>query len=202
MTEDDNLRSRLRRADPAAALAPLTPDETSRLLEETMTTTIVPPRVTTGRRRRLPVLIAAALVLLAAAGASWLLTRSTPPAINTLKPSVTVVSLTVAGGGQRKCAEPTAEILAAGTDFAFAGTVTGIAGDVVTLSVTHVYKGAKADEVRVRQAPGRSEEMLGSGRFETGQKYLVASSEGGVLTCGYSGEADSLGLRELYEKAF
>jgi hypothetical protein len=29
-----------------------------------------------------------------------------------------------------QCVEPTAEVLATGTDFAFAGTVTGIADDV------------------------------------------------------------------------
>jgi hypothetical protein len=113
-----------------------------------------------------------------------------------------VVSLTAADGPQRKCVEPTAQILATGTDFAFAGTVTGIADDVVTLSVTRVYKGAKAVEVRVGRAPGKSEQMVGSGRFETGQKYLIASSEGSVLTCGYSGEADSLGRQDLYDKAF
>ena len=202
MTEDDDLRSRLRRADPAASLAPLAPDETSRLLEETMTTTIVPPGATTGRGRRLAVLVAAALVLLAAAGGGWLLTRSTPPVIDAIKPAAVVVSLKAAAGPPRKCSAPAAETLATGTDFAFAGTVTGIAGDVVTLSVTHVYKGATADEVRVGQAPGRSEYLLGSGRFETGKKYLIASSEGGVLTCGYSGEADSLGLQDLYDKAF
>jgi hypothetical protein len=44
--------------------------------------------------------------------------------------------------------------------------------------------------------------MLGSGRFETGQTYLIASSEGGVMTCGYSGEADSMGLQDLYDEAF
>jgi len=196
MTEDDDLRSRLRRADPAASLAPLAPDQTSRLLEETMTTT-VSPRVSTGRGRRFAVLVAAALVLLAGGGTSWLLTRS-----EVGKPSAVVVSLSMADGAPRKCVPPTVEVLAGGADFAFAGTVTGIAGDVVTLSVTHIYKGAEADEVRVAQTPGSSEQMLGSGRFETGQKYLIASSAGGVLTCGYSGEADSLGLQDLYENAF
>jgi hypothetical protein len=131
-----------------------------------------------------------------------LLTRPAQPVIDAVKPSAVVVSLTGADGPPGKCAEPTAQILATGTDFAFAGTVTGIAGDVVTLSVTHVYKGARADEVRVGQAPGRSEEMLGSGRFETGKNYLIASSDGGVRTCGYSGEAESPGLQDLYDKAF
>jgi hypothetical protein len=199
MIEDEDLRSRLRRADPAASLAPAAPDEVSRLLEQTMTTTAA-PRVSTGRQRQFAVLVAAALVLLAAAGVGWLVTRSTPAAIHG-KPSALIVSLT-ADGIQRKCVAPTAQVLANSADFAFAGTVTGIAGDVVTLAVTHVYRGAEADEVRVGQAPGSSEQMLGSGQFEVGKKYLIASSAGGLVTCGYSGEADSLGLREMYEKAF
>jgi len=199
MTEDD-LRSRLRRADPAASLAPLAPDEASRLLEETMTTT-APPRTTTNRPRRYAGLVAAALVLLAVAGAGWLLTRPGQPVIDAAKPSAVVVTVTT-DGIMRKCVEPTAQILATDADFAFAGTVTGIAGDVVTLDVTQVYKGTKADEVRVAQAPGSSEQMLGSGQFEKGKKYLIASSDGGVLTCGYSGEADLVGLQELYDKAF
>lgn len=199
MTEDDDLRSRLRRADPAASLAPLAPDEASRLLEETMTTT-APPRIPTGRHRRLPVLVAAALVLLAVAGAGWFLTRPAPPAIDAAKPPA-VVTLTT-DGIQRKCMEPTAQILTTSTDFAFAGTVTGIAKGVVTLSVTHVYKGTEAAEVKVGQAPGSSEQMLGSGQFEMGKKYLIASSQGAVTTCGYSGEANSIGLQELYDQAF
>ena len=44
--------------------------------------------------------------------------------------------------------------------------------------------------------------MLGSGRFEPATDYLIAAREGSVLICGYSGEADAIGLRELYEEAF
>jgi len=208
MTEDDDLRSRLRHADPAAALAPLTPDETSRLLEEAMTTTSSPvspvsavsPPASTRRRRRPVILAAAGLVLLAVAGASWLLTRPEPTTTSTRQ--AIGVSLTVADGPPRKCMAPTSEILATRADFAFAGTVTAIEGDEVTLSVTHIYKGTNADEVQVAQRPDTSEQLMGSGRFETGQKYLIASSAGDVLTCGYSGEADSSDLQDLYDKAF
>jgi len=204
MTEDDELRSRLRHADPAAALAPLTPDEASRLLEETMTTTTtnttVSPPASIRRRRRPVFLAAAALVLLAAVGASWQLTRPGPPPVSTN--TAAVVNLTVASGVLGKCAEPTVEILATSADFAFAGTVTSIDGDKVTLSVTHVYKGTSAKEVQVGQALDVSEQLMGSGRFEMGQKYLVASSAGRMMTCGYSGEADLSGLQDLYETAF
>jgi hypothetical protein len=199
MTEDDDLRSRLRLVDPAASLAPLTPDKTSRLLEETMNTATIPSRVTIGRPRQLALLVAAALVLLAAAGTGWLLNGSSPPSIDARKPAIVNLTGTAV---QQRCVAPTARVLANSADFAFAGTVTGIAGDVVTLSVTHVYKGMQATEVLVGQSPGSSEQMLGSGRFDIGKKYLVASAKGGVITCGYSGEANSLGLQEMYDEAF
>lgn len=44
--------------------------------------------------------------------------------------------------------------------------------------------------------------MMGSGRFENGKKYLVASAGGNMLICGYSGEADAPGLQDLYDRAF
>jgi 4-amino-4-deoxy-L-arabinose transferase-like glycosyltransferase len=198
MIENDDLRSRLRRADPAASLAPLTPDEVTRLLEAT-TSTAVPTRSGTDRQRRFTVLVAAALVLLAAAGGGWLMTRSTP---STTHPVAAVVNLTSADGARQSCGEPTAPQLASFPDFAFAGTVTSVSDNVVTLSVTRVYKGAKADEVRVRSTGGESEPAAGGGRFEPGKKYLIASYRGLVNDCGYSGAADTPGLRELYDAAF
>ncbi|MGW4947291.1 hypothetical protein ACWEOZ_37550, partial [Actinoplanes sp. NPDC004185] len=65
---DDDLRARLRDADPAARLAPLSPDRTARLLEETMSTEVAtPPTVARPRPARRWALAAAGLVLVAAA---------------------------------------------------------------------------------------------------------------------------------------
>ena len=204
MTEDDDLRARLRRADPAALLPPAAPGQVSRLMGETMTSaTAVVPR---HAGRRWWFALAAGLVLIAAAGAGWLVTRPDPVSVNTLPLVLSssppaVVSLK-ATGIAAKCREPKAESLASYADFAFAGTVVGIVDKVVTLQVTQVYKGGPAGLVRVAQEGDSSEQMLGSGKFETGKKYLVASSEGSILICGYSGEADAIGLQEMYDKAF
>ena len=63
MTED-NLRDRLRRADPAASLPPLPPETARRLVDNAVDVTVPRPSL----RRRLPVLVgAAALVALTAA---------------------------------------------------------------------------------------------------------------------------------------
>ena len=195
---DDDLRAQLRRADPATSLAPVAADRVSRLVEDTMTAVPTHPR--TIASRRLLVAAAAAITLLAG-GASLLLgqdqpgggTVSTPPSVTRL----------AAGGVLAKCIEPTAEVLAASADFAFAGTVTGIADGVVTLTVTHVYSGAPTDLVEVGQLEDVSEGLVGdNNQFVLGERYLVASSEGRVLTCGYSGTASAPGLQAFYDRAF
>jgi hypothetical protein len=193
---DDDLRARLRRADPARDLPSAPPDRLARLLEDTMAapTTTIPVR-----RQRPVIALAAAVLVLVVAGVGWLLLR---PQDHQEAPVTAPAVQITAPGVAAKCVEPTAARLAESADFAFAGTVTGISGTVVTLEVTHVYRGAAAGQVQVAQAGDTSEQMMGSGKFETGGKYLVASSEGSMMICGYSGEADAPGLRDLYDKAF
>lgn len=202
MTDDDDLRERLRRADPAAALAPAAPDQVRQLTEEVMSRSHT-------RRWALPV--AAALVLLAG-GAAWAMTRPTPaePIVSApLPPSATAASAAgsavrlTTSGIMAKCVEPTASRLSEISDFAFAGTVGKIDDGLVTLDVTRVFRGEPATRVQVeQQSDAISEQMLGSGTFEPGKDYLVAANDGEILICGYSGEADSIGLRDLYEAAF
>ncbi|BEL08534.1 hypothetical protein Q0Z83_067250 [Actinoplanes sichuanensis] len=198
MTDDDDLRARLRRADPAAALEPASPAQVAHLVEETMSRNT--------RRWALPV--AAALVLLVG-GAAWAATRpSAPqpvaaPASSASAPAATAGSVVLfTTGMQAKCREPEATRLAESADFAFEGTVQKIENGRVTLAVARVFRGSTVGQVEVAQEGESSETMLGSGKFEMGRDYLVSAAEGSVLICGYSGEADSIGLRELYEAAF
>jgi hypothetical protein len=196
VTDDDDLRARLGRADPAASLAPASPAQVAHLVEEAMSSST--------KKWALPV--AAALVLIAG-GAAWAVTRPSAPegdlpsAAPTPSATAAVVELT-ATGVQAKCREPQPQQLAASADFAFEGTVLTVANDRVTLTVSKVFRGASATTVEVAQAGETSETMLGSGKFETGKEYLVSSADGGILICGYSGEAGSIGLRDLYEAAF
>ncbi|BCY12894.1 hypothetical protein [Actinoplanes sp. L3-i22] len=200
---DDDLRTTLRRADPAASLPPLPPARVDHLLEQTMATpfadapTVTPP----SRWRRTALLAAAALVLVVGAGLAWLQLR--PPSGDDQVSTAAPTAITLTGAGiAAKCVEPTAEVLASRADLAFAATVRDVAGDTVTLQVTNVYKGAAVDLVHVPQAPGASEGLMGSGSFEAGKKYLVAASQGQIITCGYSGEADAPGLQGLFDAAF
>ncbi|GAA2855054.1 hypothetical protein Acy02nite_73350 [Actinoplanes cyaneus] len=213
---DDDLRATLRRADPAASLPPLPSARVDHLLEQTMATPFADASpatdgraATPSRWRRPALLAAAAAVVLAGAGIGWLTLRtpytdspSTTAGPGSAGPASPSVTRLTGAGIAAKCVEPTAQVLASRADLAVAATVRDIAGDTVTLQVTHVYKGTDADLIEVPQAPGASEGLMGSGSFEAGRKYLVAASEGSILTCGYSGEADAPGLAGLYEAAF
>ncbi|WP_433306649.1 hypothetical protein ACQP2F_21375 [Actinoplanes sp. CA-030573] len=202
---DDDLRSRLRRADPAASVPPPAPGHVSRLIGETMSssaTAVTKPPV----RWHLAALAAAAVVLIVA-GTGWWLGRPSSPTPGTPiaaaptpadGPSTTIGLPDV----QAKCREPEPARLAADADFAVQGTVTGIDRGMVTLRVTKVFKGADFAEVKVAQTDDSSEQLLGgSGTFVTGKDYLVASAQGDVMICGYSGEVSDEMLA-LYDKAF
>ncbi|HWS36202.1 MAG TPA: hypothetical protein VN408_26135 [Actinoplanes sp.] len=188
MTDDDDLRELLRRADPAATLAPAAPDQVRHLTEEAMSRTHT-------RRWALPV--AAALVLLAG-GAAWAMTHPTPPevpqAIGTVAPTVTLD----ATDAPASCVGPDPSWLSERSDFAFEGTVSKVDADRVTLTVTTVFRGQQAADVQVALSGSHS---YGNDRFEVGKSYLVASADGTVLICS-SGLVDGFGLRKLYEEAF
>lgn len=73
---------------------------------------------------------------------------------------------------------------------------------MVTVRVIEVFRGAPADQVEIARTSGASEQLLGSGGFETGRDHLVSSSGGQMLICGYSGEATTPGLGDQFEAAF
>ncbi|MEU4619669.1 hypothetical protein AB0G04_06790 [Actinoplanes sp. NPDC023801] len=193
---DDDLRARLRHADPAASLEPASPDQVVHLVEEAMS----------GTTRRWTLPVAAALVLIAG-GAAWAVTRPAPrepvpPPVAAASAPVPGVVVLTATGMQAKCREPEPQRLAESADFAFAGTVRTIEDGRVTLTVSRVFRGEVVGSVQVAQKGESSEQMLGSGKFEMGREYLVAAADHTVMICGYSGESDSVGLRDLYEAAF
>jgi hypothetical protein len=186
---DDELLARLQAADPASR-APR-PD-LDRLLETTMTTDVRP---TVNRRRWIPA--AAAVALIAAAALVWGLTPNDHPP--TAATPIPAVKLTLADGAVGKCRAP--EV----ADFkdlpvAFEGQVTAIKGDLVTLKVTHWYRGGPAETVEVQSMPEDVATLLGVD-FTVGDSYLVAASNGQVSTCGHSGPSDP-DLRHLYEQAY
>lgn len=193
---DDDLRDRLRASDPTASLPRLTPEHTANLVEEAMTTTT--PIPTSGRWK---VLLVAAVVL-ATAGLGWFFAGTVLPGrtVSPAAPTPAAVVRLNATTDTAKCRAPEAATLDGSADFAFAGTVTDVSGAVVTLTVTHVYRGQAAGQVQVT-LDGNSESLAG-GDVTRGAAYLISSAQGSVLGCGYSGAADTPGLEQLFTAAF
>lgn len=97
------------------------------------------------------------------------------------------------------CMVLTPELLAP-VEVAFAGTVTEIDGEVVTLRVTRWYAGGDAETVIVT-APAGFEALIGSVPFALGEDFLVSATDGTVNYCGMSGPATAE-LQAIFDGAF
>jgi hypothetical protein len=73
-------------------------------------------------------------------------------------------------------------------EIAFAGTVTAVNGNDVTLTVDDWYRGGDAAEVALN-APQGMEALIGGIPFEVGAQYLITAQDGNVNYCGFSGPA-------------
>ena len=193
MTDPDahELRRLIRAADPASSLAPLRDDQLARLAEDAMTQN--PARTTA--RRRAPLFAGLGALAGGLAAAAVALTLAFGPGS-----APTRLDQPPAGSGlSAMCAVVTAEAIA-DSDTAFRAEVTGIDGDVVTLSVLDVLHGEVGDTVTAPQGGGTAidGEPL---QFAEGATYLLVTRDGVISTCGLSGE-DSPELEALYTEAF
>jgi hypothetical protein len=205
--EHDELRARLRAADPASSLPRSDPDRVARLLEDTMSQTQTAEPRTGGTRQRSPLtwLAAAVVVIIAGVGAFAFMNRgpdsSTPTAAPPSSASTTELRARGAGATTGRCLPPSAGVLS-GADVAFDGTVEGIEGDLVTLRPTHWYAGQPTDLVIIKGPSEELQQLLVAVDFQDGGRYLVAASNGGrVMVCGLSAQF-SPRLEDLYGKAF
>jgi hypothetical protein len=215
--EDPQLRALLAGSDPARSLTPADPTGLARLLEDTMTTRTSNdldsrtdlPQQTTELRRRGPLawLVAAAAVAgIAGGGYAAVSSMQDNGAVQQAGPSTSpvdepvVVTLEAPTTLPAKCAVPTPEMLGT-AEVAFAGTVTAIDGDTVTLAPTETYAGQSADEIEVVGLLPDVRALGGQPEFVVGGTYLVSATGGQVSACGFSGEA-SPELQSLYDLAF
>lgn len=206
---DDELRARLRAADPASSLPPADPSRVARLLEDTMsndtTTPVVPESRETGARSRGPLtwLVAAAAVLLIAGVGIFGLTGrdSGTPQVPSAAPGRSVTTLHApAAGATGKCMVPNARVLST-QGVAVDATVASISDGVVTLVPTHFYAGDPTDVVKVEAPSADLQALIGATEFEQGGRYLVSATDGTVTVCGFSGPW-SRDLAALYQQAF
>lgn len=206
---DDELRARLRAADPAASLVLADPDRVARLLEDTMshdTEMLNPETRQSGTRGRSPLtwLVAAAAALVIGGVGIYTLTGSpdddTAPPLAQGGEQAVITQLRAPAATAGRCMVPTAEALSQ-QQLAFAGTVAEVTDDTVVLTPTTFYAGDEADRVEVDAVPEELAALVGAVDFQVGESYLVAATGGQVTGCGFSGPA-APGLQQLYVAAF
>jgi len=206
MTGDDDLRARLARIDPmrpgaARPLPSLTAADLTERAMQTIHTDLespLPDRHTAPWRRPRLLAAAAAAALVLGAGAVFA-TAGDDPTPKSGEPTTLALSLpdnTVAGS----CIAFDVAFLR-DMPVAFAGTVTAVSADTVTLDVDRWYKGGSADQVAVALASGQTSAALDGVDFAEGRSYLVAAANGTVNGCGFSGPASSE-LETAYAEAF
>ena len=207
--EHDELRARLRAADPASSLARSDPDRVARLLEDTMSQTQTVESRTESTRRRAPLTwlaAAAAVVVIAGLGAFTVMNSGQDSDTPGAAPSTNAATTTElfapgAGATAGRCLPPSADVLS-GADVAFDGTVEKIEGDLVTLRTTQWYAGEPTDLVTVKGPSEDLQALLAAVDFQDGGRYLVAASNGGrVMVCGFSAPYTQR-LAALYGRAF
>ncbi|WP_411286282.1 hypothetical protein [Lapillicoccus sp.] len=110
------------------------------------------------------------------------------------------LALIADGSATGKCAVPNAQTLEA-FDTAFAGTVTSLGDDTVTLSVDQWYAGDEASTVTVAAPSQDLQDLLMAVDFQDGKSYLVSATDGRVTLCGYTAE-DNPELQTIYDEAF
>ena len=186
----DELRDRLARLDPMHAGVPTEPattESSQQLLEKIMSTPVEEKTETTptpGRTWTVAVAAVAALVLAVAGGLA--LTGNNEAPIAAGPP----VELTAGGEDiMASCIAFTPAELDNVAELAFAGTVTAVDGDTVTLAVDTWYRGGNDAAQVVLNAPQGMEALIGGIPFAVGDAYLVSAQGGSVNYCGFSGPA-------------
>lgn len=184
----DDLRQRLRAADPAATVA----DDPSRirtLAEAAMSTTLDDTgTTTTSRGRRTPgglrlLAAAAAVTVLGTAGALVLGPDDEQPAAT---PEVLELSLPP-GDVMSSCIQYSVDVLAQ-MPVAFSGTAEAVADGTARLEVDRWYRGGTADVVELENPTGPMTSIDGI-ELTSGSRYLVTATEDGTVNgCGYTAE--------------
>lgn len=111
-----------------------------------------------------------------------------------------VTTLQAPAGQAGRCLPPSAELIGR-QEVAFAGTVTEISGETVSLEVDRWYAGDQTATVQVVAPTGQLSALLNAVSFDDGGRYLVSASDGRVSVCGLSAPYTDQ-LAGLYEQAF
>jgi hypothetical protein len=206
--EDPELRALLSDLDPMSARVPVESPTSPRArhqLEQIMSTDITETTPSTPRFRAKGKtwLAAAAAVAAIAIGTTVALNPGSGSEDSTVAAAPVVLALQGSGADpmMQMCMQFDVNQLKT-ADVAFAGVVTAIGTDKVTLDVDRWFKGTpKADQVTLAIPPGGDNVALDGIEFVQGQRYLISATDGVLGTCGYSGPA-SADFEKSYEQAF
>ncbi len=204
MTDDGDLRARLARLDPARRpeAADLVDTVTAEeIRERAMQTIDTPSTVSPSARprwRRPALVLGTAAAVAGIAVAAVVLSQGGG---ETAKPQTTLaLKAPAAGPVSSSCIAFDVAILR-DMPVAFAGTVTEIGADTVTLDVDRWYKGGSADRVTVNNPTAGMTLSIEGVDFAQGERYLITATDGTVNVCGYSGPATGE-LEQAYGEAF
>lgn len=208
---DDDLRARLRRVDPAAADASVDRASAARaqsLLEAIMSTPVDAVTPTTpdetarprpARRWLVPLGAAAAVAGIALAATLVGGDGGGAPTRTAERKSLTLTAPD--GTTMASCLMFDVQILK-GMSPAFGGTVTEVSSGSVVLAVDRWYAPKGSDVTHVELRTGSDVPVSIDGiEFEQGKRYLVTAANGTVNTCGYSGLATPE-YEEKFDEAF
>ena len=163
-----------------------------------MLTTVEQPGAPGASRRRGPRPVRHARTGFLAAGVAGVLLAGCTASPGSDGPLVLTMPDT--GGAMASCLPLTTEYLAEMSP-AFAGTVTDVGADTVTMQVDRWYAGSGPDEVALEIPPGAHAALIGEIDFREGGSYLITAVDGTVNLCGYSGEATAE-LQALFDATF
>ncbi len=203
--DDDDLRARLARLDPAGAqpVEPVTGSRAGRQMERAMQTLDPPPSLDDRRRSRRPVLAgAAALAAAAAVVAGVVLTGGDAPAPRADESTTLDLALSETAA-TASCIVFSEDVLA-DMPVAFAGTVSTVEADEVVLAVDRWFTDGGADRVRLDVPGGIGPEAAAlwyGVDFHEGERYLVTATNGDVNSCGYT-TAATPDMEAAFERAF
>jgi hypothetical protein len=197
---NDDLRNRITNIDPMHPGVPTqstTSESSQELLEKIMSTPLKEKSEPAPAPRKtwvIGIAAVAALVLAVAAGIG-LTSGGDDPAV--------AAPLELDAGGEdvmASCIMFSSAELEKVAEIAFAGTVTAVDGDAVTLTVDEWYRGGDSAEA-VLNAPQGMEALIGGIPFQVGDAYLISAQGGNVNYCGFSGPL-SPEYQAAFEEAF
>lgn len=201
--DDDELRARLRRADPARDDHPADSwiDDLVEATMETESTDVRTSETNPRQRSRWLAPLAAAAAVAAVAAGGFALVGGDDDSGGKDAEDPTVVALTMpAVDSMQMCMQFSVDALRP-MDLAFEGTATEVAGEQVTLDVDKWFKGGDADAVELTSSTDMGILLEGGVEFAEGERYLVTATGGTVNGCGFSGKW-SADMAAAYAEAF